>query len=162
MKENIRKRPSGALIVRRAASKRSAIHESQAQHLCSLIRFMVQAALHRWNVDSVAELPDDVWQAFEAFTELPEYELFTLGAYACGFVCSDLRPDADLNAVVRRPGEALRGMALPEIRHYVHTLLRAERGTDGYGSVVYEALRAGTLEALCERIESGSDLYESL
>lgn len=159
MKENIRKRPSGALIVRRAASKRSPIHESQAQHLCGLIRFMVQAVVDQWEVDSVADLPEDDW---ETFTELPEYELFTQGAYACGFVCSDLRPDADLTAVARRPSEALRGMSLPQIRHYVHTLLRSERGTYGYGSFIYDALRAGALDALCERLQSGSDLYESL
>lgn len=159
MKENIRKRPSGALIVRRAASKRSAIHESQARHLCGLIRFMVQGTLAHFEVESVTDLAEDGW---DAFTELPGYELFTLGAYACGFVCSDLRPDADLNAVARRPGEALRGMSLPQIRHYVHTLLRSERGTYGYGSFIYDALRAGALDALCERLQSGSDLYESL
>lgn len=159
MDKSIRKRSSAALIVRRAASKRSAIYEFQAQHLCSLIRFMVQAALAHCEVESVADLAEEDW---EAFTELPEYELFTLGAYACGFVCSDLRPDVDLNAVARRPSEELCGMSLPQIRHYVHTLLRAERGTDGYGSFIYEALRAGVLEALCERLQSGSDLYESL
>lgn len=159
MKESISKRSSGALIVRRAASKRSAIHESQAQHLCGLIRFMVQETLAHFEVESVGDLAEDGW---DAFTELPEYELFTLGAYACGFVCSDLRPDADLNAMARRPGEALRGMSLPQIRHYVHTLLRSERGTFGYGSFIYDALRAGALDALCERLQSGSDLYESL
>jgi hypothetical protein len=157
--ESIRKRSSAALIVRRAASKRSAIYEFQAQHLCSLIRFMAQAALAHFEVESEADLAEEDW---EAFTKFPEYELFVHGAYACGFVCSDLRPNVDLSAVARRPGEALRGMSLPEIRHYVHTLLRAERGTDGYGSFIYKALRAGVLEALCERLQSGSDLYESL
>ncbi len=159
MKENIRKRSSGTLIVRRAPSQRSAINESQAQHLCSLIRFMVQEALAHFEVESVADLAEEDW---DAFTELPGYELFTLGAYACGFVCSELRPDADLNAVASRPGEALRSMALPQIRHYVHTLLRSERAGYGYGSVIYDALRAGALDALCERLQYGSDLYESL
>jgi hypothetical protein len=157
--EGIRKRSSATLILRRAASKRSAIYEFQAEHLCNLIRFMAQAALAHFEVESVTDLAEEGW---EAFTEMPEYGLFTLGAYACGFVCSDLKPNLDLNAVARRPGEAFCGMSLPQIRHYIHTLLRAERGTDGYGSVVYEALRAGVLEALCERLQSGSDLYESL
>ncbi len=157
--EGIRKRPSAALIVRRVANKRSYINESQAQHLCSLIRFMVQAVMNQSEVNSVADLPELGW---EDFTKLPAYELFVLGAYACGFVCSDLRPDADLNAVARRSGEALHDMSLPQIRHYVHTLLRSERAGYGYGSVIYDALRARALDALCERLQSGSDLYESL
>lgn len=157
--EGVCKRSSSTLIVRRAASKRSTINEFQAQHLCSLIRVMAQRALAHFEVEYVADLAEEGW---DAFTELPEYELFTLGAYACGFVCSDLRSDADLNAVARRSGEALRGMSLPQIRHYVHTLLRSERAGYGYGSVIYDALRAGVFETLCQRLRSGSDLYETL
>lgn len=148
-----------ALIARRAAGKRSAINEHQAQHLLTLARCMTEAAIFQWEVDSVADLPQDGW---EAFTDLQEYELFVLGAYACGFVCSDLIPNADMNLITSRPHEALREMSLPQIRHFVHTLMRSERAGHGYGSVIYGALRAGVFEALCERLEYGSDLYESL
>lgn len=157
--EGVGKRPSTALIVRRAASKRSAINEFQAQHLCALARHMVQAVVEQSEVDSVDDLPEEGW---EAFTKMPEYELFVQGAYACGFVCSDLIPDVDLNAVTSRPREMLREMSLPQLRHYVHTLMRSERAGHGYGSVIYDALRAGVFDVFCERLEYGSDLYESL
>lgn len=52
-------------------------------------------------------------------------------------------------------------MSLPQLRHYVHALMRTERATYGYGSVVYEAIRTGAVDVLCDRIERGSDLYES-
>lgn len=154
-----RKRPRTALIVRRAASKRSAINEFQARHLCALARYMVQAVVEQSEVDSVDDLPEEGW---EAFTNMPEYELFVQGAYACGFVCSDLSPDVDLSAVTSRPRETLRVMSLPQLRQYIHTLTRAERAGHGYGSVIHDALRAGVFEVLCERLEYGSDLYESL
>ncbi len=159
MEEGGRKRLSTALIVRRAASKRTAINEFQAKHLCVLARLMVQAIMEQSEVDSVADLSEEGW---EAFTEMPEYEQFVLGAYAFGFVCSDLIPNVDLNAVTSRPQEMLRETTLPQLRHYIHTLMRSERAGHGYGSVIYDALRAGVFEVVCERLEYGSDLYESL
>lgn len=152
-------RASVALVVRRAPSKRSAINEFQVQHLCALTRLLVRSTLDHFEVEASADLPEESW---EAFTSLPEYGLFTSGAYACGFVCSDLRPDTDLDEVRRFPIAVLGGMDLRQLRHYVHTLMRSERAGHGYGSVVYEALRAGALEAICERLERGSDLYETL
>lgn len=157
--ESNRKRQNATLIVRRAASKRLAINEYQAQHLCALARRMVQAAMEQSKVRDVADLPEEGW---DTFTELPEYEMFTLGAYACGFVCADLSPDADVNAVMSRPRDALREMSLPRIRHFIHTLMRAERAGYGFGSVIFTALRSGVFEALCARLEGGTDLYESL
>lgn len=115
--------------------------------------------MSHFEVESTTDLQEEGWGAF---TELPEYELFTAGTYACGFVCSDLTPDVDLDTVKCRPREVLSSMTLPQLRHYVHTLMRSERAGYGYGSVIYEALRAGVIEALCERLERGSDLYESL
>lgn len=40
--------------------------------------------------------------------------------------------------------------------------MRSERAGYGYGSVVFEALRAGVLEQLSERLDRGADLYERL
>ncbi len=155
----IPRRTAASLVVRRAPSKRAAINEFQAHHLCGLSLFLVQRTLAHFEVESVADLPEEGW---EPFTYLPEYGLFTSGVYACGFVCADLSPDIDIDAVKCRPVEALGGMTLPQLRHYVHTLMRLERAGFGYGSALYEAVRAGVLEVLCERLDSDSDLYESL
>jgi hypothetical protein len=120
---------------------------------------LVKRTLEHFEVESVEELSDEDW---ESFTEMPEYGLFTTGVYACGFVCADLKPDADLDAIRQRPIEAIQGANLPWLRHYVHTLMRSERAGYGYGSVVFEALRAGVLEQLSERLDRGADLYERL
>lgn len=153
------KRTSAALVVRRAPSKRVAINEFQTQHLCGLTRFLVQRTLDHFKVGAAADLPEDGW---ETFIKLPEYGLFMSGVYACGFVCSDLSPDIDLDAVKCRPNEALGLLTLPQLRHYMHTLMRSERAGYGYGSDIYEAMRAGVLEVVCERIERDADLYERL
>lgn len=146
------------LIVRRAPGKRSTINEFQTQLLCTLTRHLVRCALDLFDVDSVDKLPADGWKSFSG---LAEYNLFIQGAYACGFVCRDLTPHADLNAVRLGPSEALQDTSLPQLRHYIHTLLRAERASDGYGSHIYEAHRAGVFTALCELLEDCSALYEA-
>jgi hypothetical protein len=154
----VRQLPS-SLVVRRAPSKRSVVNEFQARHFAELCRLLVKRTLEHFEMESLEGLPDEGW---ESFTEMPEYGLFTTGVYACGFVCADLKPDADLDAVKQRPIEAIQGADLPRLRHYVHTLMRSERASYGYGSVIYEALRAGILEQLSERMDRGADLYERL
>lgn len=153
------RRSSASLVVRRAPSKRSVVNEFQARHLAELCSLLVKRTREHFEVESVEELSDEDW---ESFTEMPEYGLFTTGVYACGFVCADLKPDADLDAIRQRPIEAIQGANLPRLRHYVHTLMRSERAGYGYGSVVFEALRAGVLEQLSERLDRGADLYERL
>lgn len=159
MKSHRATRKSAALMVRRAFSRRAAINEFQAQHLCALYRLLVQRTLDYFEVETRADFPEQGW---EDFIQLPEYGLFTSGVYACGFVCSDFSPTIDLEAISARPTEMLTDMTFPQMRHYMHTLMRSERAGYGYGSVLYEALRVGALEILCERLERDPNLYETL
>lgn len=153
------KRSSPTLISRRAISKRTPINEFQVQHFCELCRLLIHRALGHFGVKNSSELPEN---GSDEFTELPEYGLFTSGAYACSFVCSDFSPTADLCAVMQRPEETLTSMTLPQLRHCVHSLMRSERAGYGYGSILYEAIKSGALEVLCERLARDSDLYEDL
>ncbi len=148
---------SVSLIQRQAPSKRSMVNEFQTQHLCALCTFLESRTLAHFGVRTHRDLPLEV---DDEFTSLPEYDLFSSGVYACGFVCSDLSPDADLDAVERDPEGVLDRMNLPRIRHYLHTLLRSERANWGGGSVIYSALRAGVLSALVQRIKDGEDLFQ--
>lgn len=150
---------SPSLVARQAFSKRTAINEFQVQHFCGLCHALIQRTLDRFKVRTSADLPEQGWQAF---TQMPEYGLFTSGVYACGFVCSDLAPNVNLEAVNADPAEALSGQTLPQLRHYMHTLMRSERAGNGYGSVLYEALCAGALEVFCARLDRDPDLYEGL
>jgi hypothetical protein len=109
-----------------------------------------------FSVEASAELPEDGWVNF---IDLPEYRLFTSGAYACGFVCSDLSPTIDLEVIKSRYSQILGEMNLPQLRNYLHTIMRSERAGYGSGSVLYESIRAGALEFLCERLERDTDLY---
>lgn len=151
------RRRSAALIIRSAISKRTPINEFQAHHFCELCRLLIQRALGYFGVQRSSELPED---GIEEFTQLPEYGLFTSGVYACGFVCSDFSPTVDINAVILRPEEVLANMTLPQLRHYVHSLMRSERAGYGYGSILYESIKSGALDFLCDRIARDSDLYE--
>lgn len=153
------KRGPAALVVRRAFSRRSPINEFQAQHLCGLCRLLVQRTLDCFEVEACADLPEQGW---ESFTQMPEYRLFTSGVYACGFVCSDLSPTVDLGVVAARPAESLVNLHLPQLRHYMHTLMRSERAGFGYGSVLYEAVRSGALDVFCDRLERDANLYQDL
>lgn len=133
------------------------VNEFQAQHLCALCSFLESRTLAHFGVRTLQDLP---LEEDDEFTGLTEYDLFTSGVYACGFVCSDLLPDVDLEAIERDPQSVLDRMDLPRIRHYLHTLLRSERANWGCGSVIYSALRAGVLSALVQRIKDGEDLFQ--
>lgn len=154
-----KRRSSAALIVRRAFSRRTAINEFQVQHFCELCRLLVRQTLDHFGVEICTELPEDGW---ESFIQLPEYGLFVSGAYACGFVCSDLSPAVDLESIKSRYAKALGEMDLPHLRHYLHALMRSERAGYGGGSVLYDALCEGALEFLCGRLERDPDFYECL
>lgn len=156
---NARKSSRTALIKRRLPSKRSAINEFQATHFCDLCTLLIQRTLEYNGIRDIEKLPTEGW---EKFIELQEYNIFTTGVYACGFVCADMNSDVDLNMIQRSPADAIRRFNLLQLRHYVHTLMRSERASFGYGSVLYDALRAGVLDELVNRIARDTDLYENI
>jgi hypothetical protein len=102
-----------------------------------------------------ARLPRD---RFAEFFKLEAYGVFIEGAYACGFVCRDLKPDNPLEGERERASAVIAGWSFPEIRQYVHYLVRHERFADGYSSPILESLIAGHLQLVADRLESDDSL----
>lgn len=149
--------PATGRIVRRPASKRSTVNQHQARHLSQLIRLLERQALAHFRVKNPARLPTG---RHKEFFRLEAYALFLEGAYACGFVCSDLKPDNPLEGERARPAEAIAGWPFQRLRRYVHYLLRHERWADGYSSPILEALAAGHLQQVGQRLDLDQSLYE--
>lgn len=122
-----------------------------------LIRLLEREALAHFRVPVASRLPRN---RFAEFFKLEAYRIFIEGAYACGFVCRDLRPDNPLEAERDRPAEAIATWSFPELRQYLHYLVRHERFADGYASPILESLVAGHLQQVATRLETDDSLYE--
>jgi hypothetical protein len=151
-----RRPQSAARISRSPPSRRSAVNQHQARHLVQLIRWLEREALAHFRVTVAARLPRE---RFAEFFRLEAYRVFIEGAYACGFVCRDLKPDSPLEAERNRPAEAIAGWSLPQLRQYVHYLVRHERWADGFSSPILDALAAGHLQQVADRLETDDSLY---
>ncbi len=151
------KPPVWQFIRRKPASKRSAVNESQARLLAKLINMLEGAVLAHFNL---ADLERIDLNRFKEIWDLPEYNLFVEGAYACGFVCTDGKSEGDLDMVNSRPREVVASWSFPELRQYVHFLLRSEKWADGYSSPILHAIRSGALQKVADRLESDDSLYE--
>lgn len=150
--------PQAARRIRRlAASRRSVVNQHQARHLVQLVRLLERAALDHYRVPVASRLPRDRYA--EVF-KLEAYRLFIEGAYACGFVCRDLKPDNPLETERDRPEEAIARWSLAELRQYLHYLVRHERWADGFSSPILDALVAGHLQRVADRLGTDESLYE--
>ena len=112
-------RLSANLIVRRVASRQNPVHEAQARFLAILVRELIDECRLE------TELAGRDLEIREFF-DLPAYLRLLDGAQACGFVGRDFKPDFPIGEMLIRPQESLSALGFPELRHYVHTLLRAE------------------------------------
>jgi len=144
-------------ISRRPTSSRSVVNQHQARHLVQLVRLLEREALNHYRVPVAARLPRD---RHAEFFKLDAYRIFIEGAYACGFVCRDLKPDNPLESERDRPAEAIAGWSFAQLRQYVHYLVRHERWADGFSSPILEALAAGHLQQVADRLETDESLYE--
>lgn len=143
-------------ITSKQPSKRAPIYESQARYLAHRILSLEKA--FRRNFDTYnADAGDS-----RRFWALPECDLFHDAAYACGFVCADFKPNYSIERANNRPSESIGQESLNGLRHYLHTLLRAERShrMDGYFSPICAAIESGALALVAQRIESDLSLYE--
>jgi hypothetical protein len=135
------------------------VNQHQARHLSQLIRLLERQALAHFRVAEPSRLPTD---RHAEFFKLEAYPLFLEGAYACGFVCSDLKPDNPLETERSRAAEAIARWSFPELRQYVHYLLRHERWADGFSSPILAALVAGHLQQVGQRLDLDQSLYEAV
>lgn len=133
-------------------SRRSPVHKGQAEFLAILARDLIDEYRLETEMQSEEMGSSD-------FFALPSYRRFTLGATACGFVCRDLPPDFPIAEMLDRPADRLASLTFPMLRHYVHTLLRAEVWGAPWSSPIRQALEAGALEILHDRLLNDSSLY---
>ena len=145
-------------IKKKLPSKRTSVYESQARFLAGCIRRLEEAYRRHFDKPYNPDVGDSA-----RFWALPEYEVFHDAAYACGFVCTDFAPTYPIDKANESCGETLRRVPFKELRHYVHTLLRAERSNqmDGYFSSVCSAIQSGALGIVARRLDSDDSLYES-
>lgn len=150
-----RGRTSAARISRSPPGRRSVVTQHQARHLVQLVRLLEREALNHFRVPVASKLPKD---RHAEFFKLEAYRIFIEGAYACGFVCRDLKPDNPLEGERDRSAAVIAGWSFPELRQYVHHLVRHERFADGYSSPILESLVAGHLQQVAGRLESDDSL----
>ena len=131
-------------IVLRTSKKRSPVTEDQVSLFC--------------------RLSDDLVRAFHDDSSKlrykPEYERFVQGAYACGFVCSDIVPVGSVLKHAEKDGWVEKAPFVT-VRRYVHTLIRSERhadmGEDWGGGNIYSAIRSGVLQRIVSRLASARE-----
>ena len=145
-------------ITSKLPSKRASIREPQARYFALCIRGLEQAFRRSFDNSYNPDAGDS-----ERFWALPEYDLLHDAAYACGFVCCDFKPNYPLERANNQPSESVGQEPLKGLRHYLHTLLRAERSNrmDGYFSPICSAIESGALAVLAQRFESDLSLYET-
>lgn len=153
------KLPASHKICRKAASKRSVINEFQAGLFVDVSNVFINKSADVLRFLDLNHSPEN---DFEKITGLPEYAQFINAAYACGFVCRDLNPKINLELVNSRPKESVNSWTFPEIRCYVHTLVRAERWAGGHSSPIYDSILSGALKTVIERIRTDSTLYSDV
>ncbi len=139
------------------ATRRTPVREDQALFLAACIRAL--------NEDLVAVLgpgtrPDP--RSSEKLWALRSYQIFCDAAYACGFVCTDLAPTYPLSAAHQSPDTTVGHEPFGKIRHFLHTLLRAERANNMTGCIspVLTAITSGALAVVAQRLESDATLRE--
>lgn len=128
-------------IINAPPSKESQIYADQADLFILLIRQLVEAD---------RETPR------KSFREMPEYDRFLLGSYACGFVPTGFTINFELfQKFMNDPRQILKS-TFPQLRSFTHYLLRSERHSDAGGeySDVMNAARNGALSAVADRLET--------
>lgn len=133
-------------IIDRPFSRRSAVHACQVELFVLLAKELIEAQTRRPNT------------SLSDWFELPEYRRFIVGAYAAGLVCGDLGPMKEFEELSSHPREHLGWAGFNRLRHWIHTLLRAERWADSYSSPIREATASGALEIVAGRLESDDSL----
>jgi hypothetical protein len=146
-----------SFIQTEAPSKRSVVFAEQALHLADLIDFLEKQTTEHFRVASLSSCPPD---GHNGFWELEAYKLFLHGAYACGFVMKDGKPENPLEDVQGDTAELVQEADFPTLRQVVHFLVRAERWADGYSSPILQAMITGLLPAIGRRLRNDETLYD--
>ena len=133
-----------------------------------MVRAKITYAAPKWRdpitdpqVILFCRLVDDLIEAIRSSSEpassMPEHGRFLLGADACGFVCSDLTADPELLVRAEKAGWVEKAK-FKDLRHYLHSLIRAERQFQKHPNEkvtpLHTALRNGVLARVCSRLRT--------
>ncbi len=124
----------------------------------------------RSQVELFCDLIDDLCESYAgaragALSDQRAYHRFVSGAYALGFVCTDLAHNGRaLERAIADEGW-IESRSFLELRRYVHTLLRAERWShdgveDGLGHIE-KALRFGVLQRVAAKLRAEAGWREA-
>lgn len=147
------------LIQRPQPSKNSPIWKAQAELTARVIK-EAEEAIGMLGCDDNGEPYQ--WDVIgpNLFDEY-EYELMIQTIYACGWVCDDFPLDDFLPQVNRDVEGTVGKWGLPQLRLYLHTLMRGEKLCDGDYSVVLEAFASGALQVVATRLQTDESLCEA-
>lgn len=140
-------------IKRSAISKRSPVYEVQAHFLAKAIRKIERAYSRKFR--STQELSLDEFYEFQGSAE---YQEFIEATMVCGFVCDDYSKLFPLDEAHSRPRELLSEVLFSKIRHYIHSIQRAEKWNSQYSTALYKAIKSGALSIVADRMESDVSL----
>lgn len=139
-------------------SKTSTVSEAQVMFFVMLVERLERSLIRYFRVRKCSDIPAGTFEAFERAPEINDYDFFIEGAAACGFVYEE-NPDFDFAFRNSRSEFVIPTLSFPQIRHYIYTLLRAEKWADGCGSPILEAFRSGALQAISFRLKTDRTLY---
>lgn len=142
-------------IMRGPVSKRTPVYEVQALHLAKAIRGLEDLCRREFRSATELSLED-----YNRFREAPEYQIFEEAAFVCGFVCADYSRLFPIEKAHSNSAETIPALSLSELRHYVHTLQRAEKWNSDYSTALWTAVMCGALPLVARRLESDRSLYE--
>lgn len=148
------------LIQRHQPSSASLIWEAQAK----LTAWVIQEAEEAIGAISCDDSGEPYqWEVIgpSLFDEY-EYQRLIQTVYACGWVCNDLPLHDFLPQVNRDVAGTVGVWAFPQLRLYLHTLMRGEKWCDGDSSVVLDAFASGALHTVADRLQNDQSLYEPL
>lgn len=153
------------LIQRNQPLRGSPIWEAQAKLTARAILEAEIAFEYLW-ADDRGTLLNDLSSPWEkigpAIFDEPDYQFLIQTIYACGWVCDDLPLDDFLPQVNRDVDGTVGKWGLPQLRLYLHTLMRGEKWCDGNSSVVLEAFDSGALQTVARRLQEDESLFVPL
>ncbi len=141
--------------IKTSISRRSSVYEAQAKFLAQAIRKLVNRFHREIRISNEFSQED-----FDNLKQFQEYDAFIEATIVCGFVCSGYKTFFDLNLANTQP-QVFNDMPFKEIRHYIHTLQRAEKWGGEYSTSLYDAIKTGVLSVIATRLESDESLYGS-
>lgn len=136
-------------------SRRTPVYEVQAHYMAKVIRSLVDTCSRLFKPNTELTLEN-----FYKFQGLSEYKQFEDAAPVCGFVCTDYSRFFPLDNVHERPREVIPSLPFSKIRHYIHTLQRAEKWNSEYSTSLWTAIQSGALLLVARRLEEDQSLYE--